>query len=179
MAVQNVHWFDEFIQHTYARTHVRTHARTHTHTPTHTHTHTHTHRTLDCKKGTAARSHHIIYRAVKSHFIRHISQTASKFLLLLFQLYPRSFWHTFNPHSWQNIFFKHLLFSAQPSHPLQTHLWALCHIASPSPLLRTSHSVRYLTVDYLGPHLWHHPTTAVRLAWTAITSLEIRATYTA
>ena len=42
--------------------------------------------------------------AIKSHFIRHISQTASKFLLLLFQLYLRSFSHTFNPHSWQNIF---------------------------------------------------------------------------
>ena len=34
-----------------------------------------------------------------------LSQTASNFLLQLFQLYPHSFLHTFNPHSWQNIFF--------------------------------------------------------------------------
>ena len=54
--------------------------------------------------------------AVKSHFIRHISQTASNFLLQLFQLYPHSFSHTFNPHSWQT------------GHPLQTHLLALSHI---------------------------------------------------
>ena len=66
---------------------------------------------------------------VKSDFIIYISKTASKLVLRLFQLYPCSFSHTFNPHSWQFfIFFKHLLFSTKPSHPLQIHLLALSHI---------------------------------------------------
>ena len=52
------------------------------------------------------------------------SQTTSKFLLQLFQLYL----HSFSPTIMTKYFFKQLLFSAQPSHPLQTHLLALSHI---------------------------------------------------
>ena len=48
---------------------------------------------------------------------------------LILYLYPHSFSHTFNPHSWTSLFlFKHLLFSTKPSHPLQVHLLALSHI---------------------------------------------------